>query len=337
MIACQKNNRYRLRGTGLVARKVDDCSSQSGEPDDGRQHRAPLLFEIVAYTLLAVIFLSIDFFGFKEYSSKRSQDYLIAIFLGDWHASSAGRREPIPLLAQDRSDGHCNGREGGDCVAVVLLGDQSLDYYGTSWPMPHEIHGKILRSILSYKPKAVLTDFLFIDERNPEGQQITTQSDYFLNVIDLYKKRNTPLYLLGNHRDPEAAFAAAVLGDALGENGGADKNFARITWAPLRLNLGVARQYHSHAEFKGAAPLFRSENGHLTAAFRVWQDICLSDCTKPGQSGPAAACRSKCSWDDGENDNVTMDLIYGTPVHRINMGWMRSQDGRYDNDACRTP
>jgi hypothetical protein len=110
-----------------VARKVDDCSSQSGETEDGRKHRAPLLFEIVAYTLLAVIFLSIDLFGFKEYSSKRSQDYLIAIFLGDWHARSAGRKESIPLIAPDLSDGHCNGREGDDCVAVVLLGDQSLE------------------------------------------------------------------------------------------------------------------------------------------------------------------------------------------------------------------
>ena len=111
---------------------------------------------------------------------------------------------------------------------VVLLGDQSLEYFETPWPMPLKVHAQILRSMLSYKPKAVLADFLFIDDRQEHPGQSAEGVEYLQKVVDRYDRRNIPLYMLGNHKDPRAPFHSGRIRDVSDEDEEGKKRFAML-------------------------------------------------------------------------------------------------------------
>lgn len=293
--------------------------------------RLSLTLKVVIYSGLVFIFSSVNFFGFKEYSASHSQDFVIGVLLGSVHAWKAGRSNPGIWSPFERDNiGSCDGRGGADCVAVVLLSESSLKHFGVTIPIPYEIHGRILHKILSYAPKAVFVDFMFLENRQEDSYNRKFPPGYFQKTMRDYSESDTRLYFLGNNQNPENPISFALFDGILDHeldptpseinsgspkaNSGSNDFGAReiskvnLTWAPLNLDYGVARSYDSHISI---ASRDNNDPRNFTAAFRVWRDICLDE---------NSAC--ECSWDNG-TEKTTMNLIFGTPVHPTNAKWMR--------------
>lgn len=54
-------------------------------------------------------------------------------------------------------------------TAVVLVGDDFLEQWDYSWPLPLEGHEAILESIAEGRPRAIFIDFMFIDRRESDA------------------------------------------------------------------------------------------------------------------------------------------------------------------------
>ena len=82
-------------------------------------------------------------------------------------------------------------------ASVVLLTDDALKSEEENWPVSYEFHADVLSKILYHRPKGVVVDFGFIDQR-----------DYFdieplFDIIDLYCEEEVPILFAGANSLPQ--------------------------------------------------------------------------------------------------------------------------------------
>ena len=78
---------------------------------------------------------------------------------------------------------------GQQQISVLLLTDQTVDgLFSGKWPISYSGHARILNNLLRYKPKAVVIDFLWLNQEKPG-------IDHMLRVLKRYKDKEVPVYL----------------------------------------------------------------------------------------------------------------------------------------------
>jgi len=94
-----------------------------------------------------------------------------------------------------------------DDIGVILLDDESLAGLKSSWPAVYGLHAKVLRKLLTAKPKALFIDFTFRDRRAapPAGAQsdewmpeLYVHDDsltMLVGTLQMYQMMDIPVYL----------------------------------------------------------------------------------------------------------------------------------------------
>ncbi|MGH7788149.1 MAG: CHASE2 domain-containing protein, partial [Candidatus Binatia bacterium] len=141
-----------------------------------RRRRVRALWRPLASYLLfligGVILLRMDPFGFTRLTKYYSQD-LLAVAMAGCYPHAAG--------------GPC-AKEGRAATAVVLLRDPDLEAFDEPWPPRYGFHARVLKAIRANKPKAVVIDIVFEDERT--DPTIAALAD----ELDRYKAAGIPVY-----------------------------------------------------------------------------------------------------------------------------------------------
>ncbi|MEE3045197.1 MAG: CHASE2 domain-containing protein [Pseudomonadota bacterium] len=94
-----------------------------------------------------------------------------------------------------------------DDIGVILLDDESLAGLKSSWPAVYGLHAKVLRKLLTAKPKALFIDFTFRDRRAaaPQGvladewmPELYVHDDsltMLVSTLQMYQMMDIPVYL----------------------------------------------------------------------------------------------------------------------------------------------
>ena len=78
---------------------------------------------------------------------------------------------------------------GQQKVSVLLLTDQTVDgHYKGKWPISYSAHARILTNLLRHSPKAVIIDFLWLNQEKPG-------IEHLLRVLKRFKAKDIPVYL----------------------------------------------------------------------------------------------------------------------------------------------
>lgn len=140
-----------------------------------RGRRAAVWRALGTYLLFlagGVMLLRMDPFGFSRLTKFYSQDLLAVAMAGCYpHAP----------------DGPCAG--GGRArTAVVLLRDADLTAFSEPWPPRYGFHARILRAIRANRPKALMLDIVFEDQRDdPTIAALAAE-------LDRYRAAGIPVY-----------------------------------------------------------------------------------------------------------------------------------------------
>jgi hypothetical protein len=148
--------------------------SSSREPRQ-RARRRPLWRPLASYLLFlggGVILLRMDPFGFTRLTKFYSQD-LLAVAMAGCYPTTA--------------DGQC-AKNGRADTAVVLLRDPDLVAFDEPWPPRYGFHARVLKAIRANKPKALVIDIVFQDERDdPTIAALAAE-------LDRYRAEGIPVY-----------------------------------------------------------------------------------------------------------------------------------------------
>jgi CHASE2 domain-containing sensor protein len=186
---------------------------------------------------------------------------------------------------------------GRDQVSVALIDDKTLNDMKFTWPISYEQHARALDSILAYKPRAVVLDFLFVDLRDdPTLAQL-------LNVIGHYKRAGVPIYFGASSNLPDGVLPIRPEIAAAG---------VKLVDVNTLVDAGVARQYPT----KGACFDGRPGNNCPSLAVRVYDDLY--------QGGV----------DRATPPNSHIELVWGVDTHPINRKWMTITDDAGNKLRC---
>jgi hypothetical protein len=255
-------NRGRVRAVYGRARRPDRGTM------DALKLRVPYWFVALWLTAFASFQIWLNPFGFSDLVQRYSQDVSNLLITGPYFY----------------------GTEGRDKVSVALIDEETLHQLHTPWPWTYGDHARALGALLSYNPKAVVVDILFVDPRRdgtlPE----------LIDVIHRFRKAHVPIYFEGgvdlpygeNPLTPEiAATGAPIL----------DPN--------VPINAGVARQYSATGHCFNAKP--DADGTCPSLAVKVYRDL------YPDR--PPVKI------------NDMIELVWGTRTAPTNLKWM-ANDGR---------
>jgi len=239
-------------------------------PDRGHMEvlsrRVPYWFLVVSLLAFASIQIWLNPFGFSDLVQRYSQDVSGLLITG-------------PYLY---------GTEGRDRVSVTLIDEGTLHQLQTPWPWTYGDHARALGALLSYKPKAVVVDILFVDPRRDEtlGELI--------DVIHRYQAAHVPLYFEGGVDLPygENALTPEIVATGV-----------PVLDPSTPINAGVARQYDGTGHCFNVKP--DNDGTCPSLALKVYRDVF------PKQ--PPAKINDK------------MELVWGTRTAPSNLKWMSDQ------------
>lgn len=148
----------------------------------------PLWRPLAAYALFlagGVALLRMDPFGFSRLTKFYSQDLLAVAMAGcypDAHAGAKCAKETSPP-----GDASAEPQRRA-ATTVVLLRDADLKAFDEPWPPRYGFHARVLRAIRANKPKAVMMDIVFEDERDdPTIEALAAE-------LDRYEAAGIPIY-----------------------------------------------------------------------------------------------------------------------------------------------
>ncbi len=100
-------------------------------------------------------------------------------------------------------------------ISVLIIEDKDLPYLGERWPVSLETHAQIIAELSSLKPRAVVVDFLFMDDRTADGV------DALIASLEAAGEHHPVIYL-----NSTSAFGAARSGQLVEffSQNNADKN-----------------------------------------------------------------------------------------------------------------
>jgi len=147
--------------------------------------------EAVAIVVVATLFNMFDPFGLAT----ATQSYTARVFL---------------QIESPRYTGYENAAR--DNITVVLLTDTDLDILGETWPVGFDVHAEVLERILAHRPKSVMVDIGFLDDRNDP-----TLADFVSAIAPNSEtawtspEDQTAVYLAAANPDPESPDREGIL------------------------------------------------------------------------------------------------------------------------------
>ncbi|HWA29647.1 MAG TPA: CHASE2 domain-containing protein, partial [Rhizomicrobium sp.] len=136
--------------------------------------RMPYWFVCVTLFAFAAIQIVLNPFGFSDLTQRYAQDISNLLVTGPYFYGDAGQKQ----------------------ISAAIIDEDTLQTLQMPWPWSYGAHARVLDSILEYRPKAVVVDFLFVDARNdPTLPQL-------IDEIHRYQKAHIPIYFEGGTQLP---------------------------------------------------------------------------------------------------------------------------------------
>lgn len=263
------------RPPGRVVRTLERARRPDREQVEKLKSRIPYWFVAVVLFGFAVIQIMMNPFGFSDMTQRYTQDISNLLITGP----------------------HLYPTTGRDKVSVALIEEETLHSQDMPWPWNYSAHSRALESILIYKPKAVVVDFLFMDSRPDE-----TISN-LVETIARYKKAGVPLYFEGGILLP---YGMKPLRKELADTGVA------ILDPSIKVYDGVVRQYpvtgHCYGK-DGIAP-----GACPSLALRVYSDNFREHPLVPLKG--------------------LMEIVWGTETDPMNLKWRSYTDDEGQKRPC---
>jgi len=241
---------------------------------DVLSRRVPYWFLVLSLIAFASFQIWMNPFGFSDLVQRYSQDVSGLLITGPYFY----------------------GTEGRDKVSVALIDETTLHRMQTPWPWTYGNHATALGALLSYKPRAVVVDILFVDPRRDDtlGELI--------DVIHRYQAAHVPIYFEGGVDLP------------FGENALTPEIVA--TKVPVLdpstpINAGVARQYNGTGRCFDVKP--EADGSCLSLALKVYRDVFPERPPVP--------------------INDKMELVWGTRTAPSNLKWMSAEGKTCDTET----
>ena len=243
-----------------VSRAWERVRRPNREHVEKLKSRVPYWFVALVLLLFAMLQIFLNPFGFSDLTQRYTQDISNLLITGPYLYPVTGREE----------------------ITVALVDEPTLQHLQMPWPWNYSAHARALDSLLAYKPKAVVVDFLFVDSRADNSLSELVEE------IARYKKAGVPLYFEGGIDLP---YGEAPLRPELAKTG------VPIIDPSIDVYDGVVRQYPASGRCFG--PNGQTGNGCLSLALRVYKDLY--------PAAPLEPLRGK------------MELVWGTKTAPFNL------------------
>jgi len=254
--------------------------------------RAPVHY--LAYALIALFLVLVDPFRWQEITDTASQDLAYRMLIG-------------PLYPTDHRED----------ITVVLLNEATLNSLKATWPVAMKTHADILRTIRRMRPRAVMVDFVFPDERND-----LTLGDLQTEIRN-YKDKNIPLYF-ARAEGANIDWIRSGLSDAT------------LTSIVNPLSDGVSRTYEPCSRLSGGRSDCACEaDGNTFQA-------CPAEArpATPGSPVALTAAFELFGYPKGLKDGFDirdaepMEVVWSNRINEINDSWMRKRTPWGLEDLC---
>lgn len=257
-----KPHPHGVRGVYSRARRPDRAAMET------LSRRVPYWFLAAWLLAFASFQIWMNPFGFSDLVQRYSQDIAGLLITGPYFY----------------------GTEGRDTVSVALIDEDTLQGLHTPWPWTYGDHARALGALLSYNPKAVVVDILFVDPRHDDtlGELIDT--------IHRFQKARVPIYFEGGVDLP---YGENALTPEIAATG------VPILDPNMPVNAGVARQYDATGHCFNLKP--DADGTCPSLALKVYRDLYP-------EAPPAKI-------------NDMMEMVWGTRIAPSNLKWM-SREGK---------
>ncbi len=220
------------------------------------------------YLVIGIVLVVIDPFGINRITEVASQDILYRTVIGPTYPGNAA--DPF-----------------GQPSTVLLLDDRFLSAAGVTWPIDASLYALILAKLRQLKPKAVMLDITFADERSSPG------IPDLRGEISRYASSGIPLLFA---RAP--TLPAGIRSDLAAP---VDEAQPILVDVSTRAPDGSARTYPTKSDLDGLE----------TAAFWLYRNL-------PPE--PTSHSRSRANDDP---PNVPMDIVWANQFQELNDRWMK--------------
>ncbi len=219
---------------GRAARAWERLRHPNRAHVENLKSRVPFWFVALVLFSFAVLQIVLNPFGFSDLTQRYTQDISNLLITGPYLYPASGR----------------------DQITVAIIDEPTLHNLQMPWPWSYGAHARALNAILAYKPKAVVVDFLFVDQRNDETLP------ELVDAIARFKKAGVPLYFEAGIDLP---YGEAPLRPELAKTGVA------ILDPTIEVYDGVVRQYPTSGHCFG--PNGQTKGRCLSLALRVYNDL----------------------------------------------------------------
>jgi CHASE2 domain-containing sensor protein len=221
---------------GLLARVVHRARRPNRDHVEKLKDRVPFWFVAAVLMFFALLQILLNPFGFSDLVQRYSQDVSNLLITGPYLYPTTGR----------------------DKISVVVVDENSLAALQQPWQWTYAEHARALDAILAYKPKAVIVDFLFVDQ-HPDSS-IGELAD----EIRRFKKRGVPVYFEGGINLP---YGEVALRPELAATG------VPILDPSIETYDGVVRQYLTTGRCYGTDGQEKPGKHCLSLALQVYKDL----------------------------------------------------------------
>ena len=219
---------------GRISRTIERLRRPNRAHVEKLKERVPFWFVVLFLFGFALLQIVLNPFGFSDLTQRYAQDVSNLLITGPFLYPTTGR----------------------DQVTVAVIDEPTLHSMQMPWPWNYSAHARALDAILAYKPKAVVVDFLFVDQRPDDSLSEMVEE------IARFRKAGVPLYFEGGIDLP---YGEAPLRPELAKTG------VSILDPSIESYDGVVRQYPSQGHCFGPGGQVRGTC--LSLAPRVYKDL----------------------------------------------------------------
>lgn len=219
---------------GRIARTLERVRRPNREHVEKLKERVPFWFVALVLFGFALLQIALNPFGFSDLTQRYAQDVSNLLITGPYLYPTTGR----------------------DQVTVVLVDEPSLYNLQMPWPWNYSAHARALDAIRAYKPKAVIVDFLFVDQRPDDS------INELVDEIARYRQDHIPIYFEAGIKLP---YGEVPLRPEIANTG------VPVIDPTIDVYDGVVRQYPATGACFGSRGVVAG--GCPSLALRVFKDI----------------------------------------------------------------
>ena len=267
----------------------------------GGERLGHIVWHLVPALALSLLLLKLNLFGSLTALERYGQVLFTQVFSPILYTQLPPHRTEPSLLSAGTAHepAACPRTPPGqgcrDQTAVLLVGDNDLQQLGWSWPITYTQHAKILGQLREHRPRALMIDFLFLDERKDTTADLLTE-------LNEYRRLGIPVFLAS----PPVKSGSPPVRDVFAEAQ------TGMTHVPVPRAIGGERDE--------TYPLFfnfnREKEPRRTAAHAIYDHFCPPTAPAGFCGGRVAEIKKPERSDDRieghADDGPTLELFWGT-------------------------